>query len=121
MKNYDLYILGQQLRKYRRAKGLSQEKLAEMLDISHITVGRIENGYQSVNILVFMKMLTIFEVDANDVFPPKYISDEKICCREIKDQFLLIAGMNNRQKQLILKTMSTLVDERIKFEGMKKP
>lgn len=120
MKNNDLYILGQQLRKYRQAKGLSQEKLAEILDISHITVGRIENGNQSVNILLFMKILKILEVDANDVFPPKYISDDEICCWEMKDQFLLIAGMNNRQKQLILKTMSTLVEELIKLEGKNK-
>lgn len=93
--------------------------MAEILDISHITVGRIENGNQSVNILLFMKILKILEVDANDVFPPKYISDEKIFDREIKDQFLLMADMNNRQKQLILKTMNTLVDELIKLEGIK--
>ena len=30
----DYYAIGQRIRKYRKAKGLSQEQLAEMVDIS---------------------------------------------------------------------------------------
>ena len=44
----EIYIkLGQNIKKYRLAKNFSQEKLAELADLSRPTIGAIERGEQS--------------------------------------------------------------------------
>ncbi|MFA5687833.1 MAG: helix-turn-helix transcriptional regulator [Kiritimatiellales bacterium] len=41
-------MLGETLQAYRKTKGISQEKLAEMLDVHRNYVGRIERGEQNI-------------------------------------------------------------------------
>ena len=40
----DYYAIGQRIRKYRKAKGLSQEQLAEKLGVSNKTISKWETG-----------------------------------------------------------------------------
>jgi transcriptional regulator with XRE-family HTH domain len=43
VKDYRL-VLGEEIRKIREKRGLSQEQLAEMMDINRSTISKIENG-----------------------------------------------------------------------------
>ncbi|MEI9961448.1 MAG: helix-turn-helix transcriptional regulator [Limisphaerales bacterium] len=41
----DRKLLGEGIRKYRKAADLTQEKLAERIDINSVYMGQIERGY----------------------------------------------------------------------------
>jgi transcriptional regulator with XRE-family HTH domain len=47
-KEYDMktqkMLLGKRIREFRKAKGLTQEKLAEMADLDYTSIGAIERG-----------------------------------------------------------------------------
>ena len=57
-----LKILGQNIAKYRQKKNLSQEKLAELVDLSREYVTRVERGQKNISL---KKLFTI--ADALDV------------------------------------------------------
>jgi len=62
------YIIGGEIRKYREKKGLSQEQLANLMDISRATISKIENGKFAFSVDYLAKFawhldfdITIFE------------------------------------------------------------
>lgn len=46
-------MLGKELRKWRKAANLSQEKMADELSIARSAISKIENDMQKIDILLF--------------------------------------------------------------------
>ena len=42
--NYEEYILGQNIRRYRQKKGMSQMQLSDLMDIDRAAISNYENG-----------------------------------------------------------------------------
>jgi len=56
------------IKKYRKEKGLSQDKLARLADIAHATIIKIESGgIQSPTIDTVQKIAKALEVDVDDL------------------------------------------------------
>jgi transcriptional regulator with XRE-family HTH domain len=49
----DYYAIGQRIRYYRKTQGLSQEQLAEKVDISTTHMSHIETGSTKLSLQVF--------------------------------------------------------------------
>ena len=58
----DYYNIGQRVRKYRKAYGLSQERLAEKVGISHI-----ETGSTKLSLPVLVSLSRALEVHTDDL------------------------------------------------------
>ena len=63
-------IIGSEIRKYREKKGFSQERLANLMDISRATISKIENGKFAFSVDYLSKFawhlnfdISIFEED----------------------------------------------------------
>ncbi len=54
--------IGQNIRKYRKLKKYSQEKLAEIVDVCYTTIGRIETGKLNTSITMIGKIAKGLEV-----------------------------------------------------------
>jgi len=63
--NIDYKLIGYRIKKYRLDKKISQQKLAEILDVSNVYVSKIERGVTKVNLETLYKISTILEVDLN--------------------------------------------------------
>lgn len=63
----DYYQIGQQIRKYRRAQGLSQEQLAEKIGISVTHMSHIETGNTKLSLAVFADIAAVLDVQADDL------------------------------------------------------
>ena len=61
-------IVGQRIRKYRTAKGLSQEKLAELSGCHPTYVGQIERGEKNATIESIEKIATALNVSLSRLF-----------------------------------------------------
>ena len=61
----DYYAIGQRIRKIRKARGISQEKLAEMVDISTTHMSHIETGNTKLSLPVFVDIATALDVQAD--------------------------------------------------------
>ena len=63
------------LEEIRKAKGITQEELANALEVSRQTVGSLENGRYNPSIILAFKIARFFEVSIEEVF--MYDEDEK--------------------------------------------
>jgi len=65
-KNYNLKIRNR-IKKLRKQKGLSQEKLAELIDCSREHLARIENGKINIGLGNFIRLAQVFEVSLDEL------------------------------------------------------
>ena len=62
-----LNLLGNNIKKYRKAKGYRQLDLAVALDLSEDYVCRIENGLKFLSLRKLFKLADILEVKVSDL------------------------------------------------------
>ena len=65
MMNY--YEIGQRIRRYRREKGMSQEQLAERVNISVTHMSHIETGNTKLSLPVLVDVADVLQVGADDL------------------------------------------------------
>lgn len=63
------------LEEIRKAKGITQEELANGLEVSRQTVGSLENGRYNPSIILAFKIARFFNVSIEEVFI--YEEDQK--------------------------------------------
>lgn len=63
----DYYAIGQRIRKYRKARGLSQEELAERTEISTTHMSHIETGNTKLSLPVFVDLASALEVRTDEL------------------------------------------------------
>jgi len=69
-----LLELGEHIKKLRKEKGLTQEKLANMANISRTTLSKLENGYlANISIVTIDQILSLlgYEIDIKPLNPFK--------------------------------------------------
>ncbi len=67
----DYFAIGQRIRKYRKAQGLSQEQLAESIGISVTHMSHIETGNTKLSLPVFVQITQALGARADEL-----LSDE---------------------------------------------
>lgn len=63
----DYYAIGQRIRKIRKARRLSQEKLAEKVGISTTHMSHIETVNTKMSLLTFAELASILEVQTDEL------------------------------------------------------
>ena len=56
------------LEEIRKSKGITQEELANALEVSRQTVGSLENGRYNPSIILAFKIARFFDVSIEEVF-----------------------------------------------------
>lgn len=65
-KNYNVKIRNR-IRKFRKQKNISQEKLAELIDSSREHVNRMEKGKDNISLEFFIKLAQVFNVSLDEL------------------------------------------------------
>ncbi len=92
------YEIGQRIRKYRKALGLSQEQLAEKIDISVTHMSHIETGNTKLSLPVLVSMASALGVQTDDLLCDAYKGKGKIQ-GEIAE---LLGGCNEKELRIML-------------------
>jgi len=61
-------LLKNNLEKIRKNKGLSQEELADILEVSRQTIWSLENGKYNPSIILAFKIAKFFETSIENIF-----------------------------------------------------
>lgn len=80
----DYYMIGQRIRKYRKAYGLSQEALAEKIGISVPHMSHIETGNTKLSLPVLVAMAEALEVRTDDLLFDEQRTSRDTVCAEIE-------------------------------------
>ena len=81
----DYYAIGQRIRKYRKAKGLSQEQLAEIVDISTTHMRHIETGNTKLSLQVFVDLAEALQVNVDSLLTDVNMTNKQQTYQEIMD------------------------------------
>lgn len=104
----ELIKLGNRIRDRRQEMCLSQEKVAEKAGISTNTVSRIEGGQSAMSIEIFMKLVQVLGVDANNLLGGAALpADEDGQCGELLHR---VQHMGRGEQRVVLQTMEALVE-----------
>ena len=81
----DYYAIGQRIRNYRKAKGLSQEQLAEIVDISTTHMSHIETGNTKLSLQVFADLAEALQVSVDSLLYDVNSNSKQQAYQEITD------------------------------------
>ncbi len=95
----DYYRIGQNIRKIRKAKGLSQEELAEQINISTTHMSHIETGNTKLSLPVLVDIATVLEVRTDDLLNAARVSTTNDI---LKDVAVLLEGCSNQEAKIIV-------------------
>lgn len=63
------YKLGRKIQRIRKKKELTQEQLAEKVNVSTTFIGYVETGYRIPNLKMIYKIARALGVKVKDIFP----------------------------------------------------
>lgn len=100
-------LFGKRIRELREKNNLTQEKLAEILDLDYQTISRIETGYYFTSYDKLEKFAKAFNVEIKDLFYTKHLEDEI----DIEAKLIeLIKKASKKEKNLIYKIACAVVN-----------
>jgi len=70
MSNIRQQILGQNIRRYRQTKGMTQERLAEIVDVSGSYIGYLERGEKNPSLNLLFKIADTLEIEPATLLTP---------------------------------------------------
>lgn len=109
----DYYKIGQRIRKYRKIQGLSQEQLAERVNISVTHMSHIETGNTKLSLPVFAAISKALGVQADDL-----LSDEPagrhIAIQEINQ---LLDSCTTKQLRILSDILASAKKTLDKYDG----
>ena len=85
-------LLGKRLRELRKRKGISQEKLSELIDVDPTTISNIENGKNYPSMANLENILNVLEASFSDAFDFEHKNSNENLIKSINEVLLLNPG-----------------------------
>lgn len=93
----DYYKIGQRIRKIRKAHGLSQEELAEKVNISTTHMSHIETGNTKLSLPVFVDIAAALDVRTDDL-----LDSNTITASAVMEEISAVLDRCNAQESKII-------------------
>lgn len=97
--------LGLKIKELRKRKGLTQEQLAELIDMEQNSISVIESGRNFPTLGTLEKIAQILEVNLSDFFNYDYIDDIETIKASTKD---IIRKMDENQIRQLFKYVKSI-------------
>lgn len=97
--------LGLKIKELRKRKGLTQEQLAELIDMEQNSISVIESGRNFPTLGTLEKIAQILEVNLSDFFNYDYIDDIETIKASTKD---IICKMDDNQIRQLFKYVKSI-------------
>lgn len=102
-----LIEIGKRIRKRRQELCWSQEKLAEMADISLNTVSRIEGGQSDMSIEVFRRLAQALGMSASELLGDMEYTEGD---GQVQRALYRMQHLEGGDREVVLRTLDTLID-----------
>lgn len=99
----DILFFCDQMRKARESAGLSQEDLAERLDVSYMTIHRFETGKRMPSIDIIFRFMEATNASFFSLIPSHFIDQSPIALDSEYNK------LSNKNKQVVNETTTTLI------------
>ena len=104
-KRLDCRALGKEIKRRRKAKGWTQEHLAQLVDLTPRSIMYIENRGQHPSLNTFYQLVTLLEISVDQFFYPANESSTSDCRKHID---MLLNSMDEKELTIIAATAEGL-------------
>lgn len=104
----NLKAVGQRIKQAREIKGLTQEQLAERVNLSASHMSVIERGVKPPKLETFVEIANILEVDANSILTDVLSVSNEIVSSQLS---IRLSALPTTQQKKILRILDTLIQE----------
>lgn len=109
----DKNIIGKNIRKIRKSKGMTMKELGKIIDISEQGIGNYERGDRTPNIGALNKIATALDVRIHDLLKDPSLNNSNITNKSKQEMFLNIENFNNSNDI----NGKDLLEEMLKLQG----
>lgn len=113
----DYIALGQRIRDLRRKRGLTQEQLAELADLSTPYVSHLERGSKKPSLAVLVRLSESLEVTADQLLSGNQVMDKTAYYLEVQE---LLEDCTTCERAVLTDIIST-AKRSIRTHGMSRP
>ena len=99
-------LLGKKIKQYRILRGLSQEKLSELLNISQRTLSGIECGNNFLTSQTMEKIMEVLNITPDELFYVEYLKPDKELIQELIND---IKSLQGEDLQTIYKVVKAII------------
>jgi transcriptional regulator with XRE-family HTH domain len=110
MTDLDFQTIGKQIRKRRRECGLTQEAIAEQLDVNPSHISNIENGRANPSLTILVKLANLMECSVDFFISHEYsYKDSDTRAQDVDEKILSRLGSCDlATKEKVLKIIELL-------------
>lgn len=102
--------LGKRIQEIRKSKGLTQEKLAELINIDIPNLSNIERGKKFMTASTLEKIITVLGIEEKELFDFEHIKSTEELKKEIREN---INKLSHKELQFLSKTINNIIELRI--------
>lgn len=103
-----LKAVGSHIRSLRKARGLSQEQLAERASLHYTLIGAVERGERNITLENLAKIAKGLRLPLREIFPPESGQEESA-----KELVALLAIADESTSELILSVAKLIQEKRV--------
>lgn len=101
---FNISYIGLRIKELRRRKKLSQEELAELIDVNFRTIQRLETGKNIPSLETLTKLAEAFEIDICDLFAVEHLASRE----EIINNINIIANnLDDEHLRIFYRTINS--------------
>lgn len=101
----DRRSIGRRIQSYREIVKMSQEELAEILDLSPNYISAIERGIKTPSLEVFVKIANALQVSADPLLEEVLINGYQIKTSLLTEKLETLSAQEREQALLVLETI----------------
>lgn len=99
-------IIGRRIQEIRKQKGLTQEQLAERVNISPHYLSALERGVYNIKLDLLVDILNILNCSADEVFQDVVDSSSKIKASQLSEK---LKGLPLQEQRKILEVVDIMI------------
>lgn len=103
--NIDYTSIGEHIKYYRTQRGLSQEELAELADVSKVYICNVERGDKSVSLKVLVAVANALKVTADAILADSLSS---LNSPDRREEFSILSDCSKEENDIITESMNAL-------------
>ncbi|MBU0765309.1 MAG: helix-turn-helix transcriptional regulator [Bacteroidetes bacterium] len=105
--------IGQNIKKLREEKGLTQQQIAELVNMHRSNYSKVESGQRELSISALNKIARYFGVTLDDLVNGNEIPQEiTIEDKSATEQFRMLQELDQDDKKMIFRMIDTLITKR---------
>jgi len=107
-------IIGDNIRKIRKEKGLTQKEVAAKLNTYPTNINRIENNKYTPSVTVLMKIAELFEVSIDYLVTGKEdkLDDIKIEDKNLIERFKMIDSLDESEREALITIIDSMLTKK---------